>query len=460
MVQLMERPARPHIMLNQDANPTVGDRLIPGLTIVSSIDLAKMELPAPEMLVSELIPAGLSLLASPPKLGKSWMALGLGAAVATGAKWLGRSIPKPGRVLYLDAEAPLQVSQARQRQIGWPDGADGLHITVTTGWQLTKDHINDLEAYRQRYSDLRLVICDTLERVIPPATGGRMDSYQAGVLRLAPIQEWCSSSGVSVLLIHHTRKGGASAGEESYDAASGSRGYTGTCETLLTLTRGQEDQHKLAVTSRHMESTEIAVELRNGIWYNCGAWETVSISQERRSIMSALDELGKATPAEIAERIDSKSDTVYRMLRRMQKDGLAVKDGKFWRAKSVERIHSDPDAEETVTAQPTFIRDVTLQHDDLMVPGCMSASSEISELPVDLVSAESTEQGLEFLDATNIEDGLEISDIDDVFDIVDMQVLTRPTVSKDLLSVSVNSEDVECLGDSEDDYGFGLDGVV
>lgn len=42
--------------------------------------------PEPKWAVPNLIPAGCTCLAGPPKVGKSWMVLGLAVVVATGGK--------------------------------------------------------------------------------------------------------------------------------------------------------------------------------------------------------------------------------------------------------------------------------------------------------------------------------------------------------------------------------------
>ena len=53
--------------------------------------------------MENLIPAGLNILASPPKYGKSWAVLDLGLAVTSGSRFLGYQTT-PCEVLYLALE--------------------------------------------------------------------------------------------------------------------------------------------------------------------------------------------------------------------------------------------------------------------------------------------------------------------------------------------------------------------
>jgi hypothetical protein len=67
-------------------------------------DLLAAELPAPKYAVEGLFPEGLTFMAGAPKLGKSWLGLGLRIAVASGGHALGKIAVTQGDVLYLALE--------------------------------------------------------------------------------------------------------------------------------------------------------------------------------------------------------------------------------------------------------------------------------------------------------------------------------------------------------------------
>ncbi|MFI0219744.1 AAA family ATPase [Streptomyces lydicus] len=53
-------------------------------TAWTAAELMDTEFPDPKWAVPSLISEGVNLLAGPPKVGKSWMSLGLGLSVAAG----------------------------------------------------------------------------------------------------------------------------------------------------------------------------------------------------------------------------------------------------------------------------------------------------------------------------------------------------------------------------------------
>src|SRR5947209_1653111 len=69
----------------------------------TAAELQEMDLPAPCWAVEGMIAQGITLLAGPPKVGKSWLCLQLAIAVAEGSDVLGIPVEK-GEVLYLALE--------------------------------------------------------------------------------------------------------------------------------------------------------------------------------------------------------------------------------------------------------------------------------------------------------------------------------------------------------------------
>src|SRR5689334_15189974 len=70
-----------------------------------------------------LIAEGCNLLVGPPKLGKSWLALNVGVAIANGGLALGKIPVEQGDVLYLALEDTLRRLQSRLRVMLAEDAA-------------------------------------------------------------------------------------------------------------------------------------------------------------------------------------------------------------------------------------------------------------------------------------------------------------------------------------------------
>jgi hypothetical protein len=70
----------------------------------TAAELLALELPEVRWTVPDILPEGITLMAGKPKLGKSWAALGLCIAVATGGVALGKVQVERGEALYLALE--------------------------------------------------------------------------------------------------------------------------------------------------------------------------------------------------------------------------------------------------------------------------------------------------------------------------------------------------------------------
>jgi len=99
---------------------------------VSAADLMAADLPPVRWVVPRVLPEGVTLLAGKPKLGKSWLALGLCVAVAAGGMALGTSQVEQGEVLYLALEDNRRRLQKRLGKMLCGPAPEGLEIA--TSW--------------------------------------------------------------------------------------------------------------------------------------------------------------------------------------------------------------------------------------------------------------------------------------------------------------------------------------
>ena len=76
-----------------------------------------MSFPAPPVGRTGIVCEGVTLFAGPPKVGKSWMALGLGLDITAGRPALGRIDTEPGPVLYPALEDTPRRLQTRVRTV-------------------------------------------------------------------------------------------------------------------------------------------------------------------------------------------------------------------------------------------------------------------------------------------------------------------------------------------------------
>lgn len=220
--------------------------------------------PALRWAVPGVIPEGFGLLVGPPKLGKSWLALGVGLSVAVGGKAFGHVDVGPARpVLYLaleDGDRRLQ-SRCRTLLAGEPIPANLTYATKCP----TNDVVALIDAWLAQHGDQNpLVMLDTLGKVTPPALPG--ESAYARDYRVGGHLKNLTDRypGTTLLVVHHTRKG---AGDDWMDSTSGTQGLNGSADFTIALTRARNDEQAvLKVTGRDVRENEYAMTVTDGAW--------------------------------------------------------------------------------------------------------------------------------------------------------------------------------------------------
>ena len=104
----------------------------------SAVELMATVFPPVIYVVAGILVPGLTLLAGAPKLGKSWLAMNLAAAIAAGGVALGRIDAIAGDVLYLALEDPPRRIQERLR-IVLEDQPAPAALHFATEWPLMHD---------------------------------------------------------------------------------------------------------------------------------------------------------------------------------------------------------------------------------------------------------------------------------------------------------------------------------
>ena len=186
------------------------------LVVYSFNELLELDIPKRQYSLSPWLQSqGLCMIYSIRGLGKTWMALEIAYAVASGGHFLNWEADSPRGVLYIDGENPLSLMQKRLSAI---NNSRKKHITDKLKI-LSPDEqefgIPDLSSTEGQEKidtlicdETKLVILDNLSTLIRSGKESESDSW-------LPVQEWIlrlRSSGKSVLLIHHAGKGGQQRG--------------------------------------------------------------------------------------------------------------------------------------------------------------------------------------------------------------------------------------------------------
>jgi len=222
--------------------PVSEDDILP---VVRAADIVETE-DGPRWLVEPLwARSGVGILGGAPKCCKSWLALEMALAVASGTPCLGAfECRDAGTVLVYMAEDSAPVVKARLcglcRHRGLDLGALPLHLITAPALRLDRTHDQArLRAAVGTYAP-RLLVLDPFVRL------HRIDENDAGQVSalLGYLREVQRAYDVAVLVVHHARKNGGQAGQ----SLRGSGDFFAWADSLLYMRR---HHGRLVLTVEH-----------------------------------------------------------------------------------------------------------------------------------------------------------------------------------------------------------------
>lgn len=301
------------------------DRPKSDTTGMNAADLLSMCFPEIKWVVPGYFTEGLTLLAGAPKIGKSWLALGLALAVASGGKAFEEIGCEAGTVLYLALEDNFRRLQSRLRLMGVTDGPAGLHFETT--WpSIDEGCVARMSQWLDDNPDARMIVVDVLAK-IKSAKGGNKPQYEADYKDVTALQRLALDRGIAIVLVHHTRK--AEADGDPFDLVSGTRGLTGSADSTFVLTRGSgQAQPSLYGRGRDITEIEQAMTFDPSTcrWSIAGPVVELQASAERQGIIDVLKRADEPMQlADIAEAVQRSVKSVNNMLGKMVTAGSVRK---------------------------------------------------------------------------------------------------------------------------------------
>ena len=194
--------------------------------------------------VEGMIYTGVTLLSGQPKVGKSYYALQLAAAVASGQPFLGRPT-RQGTVLYLALEDDeLRIFERTRKMLYHDDDGvlDNLRIETEENWENhCKDPLGDLRRYGLACDgELSLIVIDTLQCFRGSSVEDKGNIYAVDNAYMKSLRHISVKTNTPILLINHTKKN--TTGDYITDG-SGSMGLAGGAATVMTFYRDATQNH-------------------------------------------------------------------------------------------------------------------------------------------------------------------------------------------------------------------------
>jgi hypothetical protein len=300
----------------------------PPLDLLTADAILTTDWPEPVWAIPELLPAGLTILAGKPKVGKSWLSLQIAQSVAAGGVTLGMRV-SAGPILYLALEDPPRRLKERMLKQNWPVGLPAEFMALGQ----FADQIGDLckggselLARQIESRGYRLVVIDTLSR----AVRGDQADVDEMTSALVPIQEMAHAHNCAAVMIDHHRKGFGTSPDAVTDIlGSTAKGATPDCIWGLYRESGKPGA-KLAIIGRDVVEQTLALtwDGLTGCWQCDGDADELELTERRQEILDALDDLGAIGVTELAKAIEQNKGNTYKRLQDLVNAGLVIRKGK------------------------------------------------------------------------------------------------------------------------------------
>jgi AAA domain len=266
---------------------------------IDAADLLAMDIPALRWIVPDLLPEGTTVIASPPKIGKSCLVYQAVVETSIGGELFGRRVT-PGSALYLALEDGAR--RGRDRLKAALNGRSMPRGRLEVRWSapmIGQGLEDELSEWLDAHDDATIVALDTLGKV--RARGdGRQNAYQVDVDDLGRLQAIFRDRRVALLIVHHARK---EAGDDFLASVSGTYGLTGSADTIIAIKRKRlEAFGSINVTGRDVADSEIPVEFDGLIWRSAPAVVTEG-RFERAEVYDLIRTRGPIFPKAIADEL-------------------------------------------------------------------------------------------------------------------------------------------------------------
>jgi len=290
--------------------------------------------------IPDFLPQGTFLFAGKPKIGKSWAALSIALAVATGGRAFGKIPVEQGSVLYLGLEDGKRRLKSRTLSLLQDDpDADLSGLDMLDAVPRGREGCLWIGKWLESKPSARLVVVDVLAKLRAPVTA-KANVYDSDYEAVGLLKSLSDAFNVTILLVHHTRKAEA---EDIFDTVSGSTGLTGAADGTLVLAGDRfSSTAKLALVGRDVERDGEYVLRRDSrpgrfSWLiddTPGAAVSASLSREDQILFSLVKDASKPLSCpEIVHALEEQKidlgksvQAIERQVQRLTEKGVFIRE--------------------------------------------------------------------------------------------------------------------------------------
>ena len=208
---------------------------LPKLSAISAFDLQNKEFGERYYAVENLIPVGETVVAAPPKTGKSWLMLDMCLKIAEGKPFLGFPT-KQSDTLYLALEDGDSFEQERLNIITREEEAPkNFHFVFSDVMPMNEGFLLQLEDLLQTFPNVKVVVIDTLQLICYRRTKAADSAYETDYRTGRDLKNFADEHNISIVVVTHTTK--MLHAEDEMANVSGTNGVTGAADAIVVLNK-------------------------------------------------------------------------------------------------------------------------------------------------------------------------------------------------------------------------------
>lgn len=232
--------------------------------------LLQKNLPEPRVFIGvddelPILVEGTCILSAKPKLGKSWLAMGMCLAVANGEDFMGYKTRKCS-TLYLDLETSEQLQQKRLKKMLKGAKPPGKFYLETETDTIENGFVEQIENYLQQDPDIGVVVIDVFQIIRSTAKSAKETEYEHAYRDITPLNELAQKHHISIILVCHDRK--AVDPDDPFSNILGSTGLQGAATQMIVMFRRRKDDPiHISIKGKTIDGLpELNVKLENAEW--------------------------------------------------------------------------------------------------------------------------------------------------------------------------------------------------
>jgi len=251
-------------------------------------------------IIDNFLPTGLTFINADPKAGKSWMALNIAEAVATGKDFLGHHVNTPGDVSFFALESPNYKMKKRLQAAGMDNDDIANKITFYFEgfpYTLGNNMIEYMELIMDHRPNTKLIIIDTLVKVLSDTVPKGQNAYQVDYMSIDPLRRFGENHSIAILVLHHNNQ--RSDTLNAMHRASGSNGYPANSNAFYMLNVNSDREGVLDCTAaRDVDPGKHMIRFNGGTCH----WELTTAAEKKKQHQTTAERVFLEAPTTILAR--------------------------------------------------------------------------------------------------------------------------------------------------------------